>query len=68
MPGKRHRGHATVAQSANDMMLPLMVMSVMPIATRPMNDTVVEKKRMLGPARKPGVAKMTARRTIMPTV
>ena len=58
----------TVAPSANDMMLPLIVMSVMPIATQPINDTVVRSERMLGPARKPGVAKMTARRTIMPMV
>ena len=58
----------TVAPSANDMMLPLMVMSVMPIATQPINDTVVSSDRMLGLARKPGVAKMTARRTMMPII
>ena len=58
----------TVAPSANDIMLPLIVMSVMPIATQPMNDTVVSSERMLGPARKPGVAKMTASRTMMPMV
>ena len=45
----------TVAPSANDMMFPLIVISVMPIATQPMNDTVVSSDRMLGPARKPGV-------------
>ena len=58
----------TVAPSANDMMLPLMVMSVMPIATQPMNDTVVSSARMLGPARKPGVARITATRMTMPIV
>jgi hypothetical protein len=57
----------TVAPSAKDMMLPLMVMSVMPIATQPMNDTVVSSDRMLGPARKPGVPRVTASRATMPT-
>jgi hypothetical protein len=56
----------TVAPSANDMMFPLMVMSVIPIATQPMNDTVVSSERMLGAAKKPGVARMTAKRTTTP--
>jgi hypothetical protein len=58
----------TVAPNANDMMFPLMVMSVMPIATQPMNDTVVRSARMLGSAKKPGVVRMTASRMTMPTV
>jgi hypothetical protein len=56
----------TVAPSANDMMFPLMVTSVMPIATQPMNDTVVRSDRMLGPDKKPGVARITATRMTMP--
>ena len=47
------------------MMLPLIVMSVMPIATQPINDTVVRSERMLGRDRKPGVVKITAGRTTM---
>ena len=56
----------TVAPKANDMMFPLIVISVMPIATQPMNDTVVSSDNMLGPERKPGVVRMTAARTTIP--
>ena len=38
----------TSAPSANDMMFPLMVISVIPTATQPMKETVVSSERMLG--------------------
>ena len=44
------------------MMFPLMVISVIPIATQPMNETVVRSESMLGWDRKPGVLRATARR------
>ena len=45
----------TSAPSENDMMLPLMVISVMPVATQPIKDTVVSSDKMLGSERNPGV-------------
>src|SRR5579862_5372256 len=45
----------TSAPSENEMMLPLIVISVMPIATQPMKETVVISDRALGSERNPGV-------------
>src|SRR5690348_18019209 len=55
-----------VAPGENDMMFPLIVISVMPIATQPMNDTVVSSERMLGSATNPGVVRTTAASTRRP--
>src|SRR5690348_4985426 len=55
-----------VAPGENDMMFPLIVISVMPIATQPMNDTVVSSERMLGAATNPGVVRTTAASTRRP--
>jgi hypothetical protein len=53
----------TSAPSENDMMFPLMVISVMPTATQPMKETVVSSESMLGFDRKPGVVSATTAST-----
>ena len=45
----------SVTLSANDMMLPLSVMKVMPTATQPMNDVVFSSENRLTAVKKPGV-------------
>ena len=46
----------SVTPSANDMMLPLSVMKVMPTATQPMNEVVFKSENRLTVVKKPGVA------------
>ena len=50
----------SVTPSANDMMLPLSVMKVMPTATQPMNDVVFNSENRLTAVKKPGVATAAA--------
>src|SRR5262249_50600486 len=57
---------AAVAPSANDMMLPLIVMKVIPAARQPITDAVVRSAVRLGIDRKLGVARaQTSRAPIM---
>ncbi len=49
----------SVTLSANDMMLPLSVMKVMPTATQPMNDVVFNNENRLTAVKKPGVVAAT---------
>ena len=55
----------TIAPRQKDMMFPLIVISVIPMATHPTKETVVNNDKMLGFDRKPGVvkARMPRRRT-----
>src|ERR1700739_3434706 len=48
---------AAVAPNANDMMLPLIVMKVIPAARQPITDAVVRRAVRLGAERKLGVAR-----------
>ena len=57
----------TSAPSANDMIFPLIVISVMPTATHPIKETVVNSERILGWDKKPGVVRATAARTTRTT-
>ena len=50
----------SVTPSANDMMLPLSVMKVMPTATQPMNDVVFKSENRLTAVKKPWVVAATA--------
>jgi hypothetical protein len=45
----------TRALNENDMMLPLMVINVMPTATHPMKETVVNRDERVGLEKNPGV-------------
>ena len=49
----------SVTPSANDMMLPLNVMKVIPTATQPMNEVVFKSENKLTAVKNPGVAKAT---------
>jgi hypothetical protein len=50
----------SVTLSANDMMLPLSVMKVMPTATQPMNEVVFNRENRLTAVKKPGVVTAAA--------
>ena len=54
----------TVAPSASDMMLPVMVMNVMPTATQPMKEIALSSELMLSGEVKPGV--LSANNAIAP--
>src|SRR6476660_9808007 len=56
---------AAVAPNANDMMLPLIVMKVIPAARQPITDAVVRSAVRLGAERKLGVARAHTSRAPM---
>ena len=54
----------TVAPSASDMMLPVIVMKVMPTATQPIKEIALSRELMLSGEVKPGV--LSAKNAIAP--